>query len=792
MIKKIIALTESGGLHSNKKKYQKMWALFDTDPADLLKMTDLHGKDVDYFKATLARIGDLGERVRFIRQFWSDIGEVLIKKVLGCDDAHLKKIKAVLKRFYIGGMSFGSTSEETAKCNAMASNLLGLGGSNTGEGGALPQVTAALIVISTPSKFRPKELDAAIATLAFMHSSVQIASGRFGVTLLYLATAGEIQIKFAQGAKPGEGGQLPGHKVVEIIAKSRLAPEGKPLISPATNHDVYSIEDLLNLISRIRAVNKTARISIKLASGNNIGSIATGAILALKRAIEERSKDDKDKIWGNINIAGREGGTGAGKDSARFNTGGIQLLGLSEVHQATTSQGLRKNVSLRVSGAIHTPEDIIKMACLGAGEYEMGTAVLNNLGCIYVKECHTGNCPVGIAMAKGGELFKGRVSDSAFAFLSLAEEVVKWMADRGIKDLSEIVGHSEWLEYLPKKGSLLSGVKPVIAPFAGEPDPDESDSDSDDEFSDIDEVPVPDKVVQKAKETIAKFSQKTNRFKIDNRIIEIIKAKRNLDKNVTNEELEKAIHSDSEIAKDGWIRVDYRFQCVVSRLSSYLLTAPTAKPLNLRFRGTAGQSLGAYAHNVNLYVDGPINDHGGNGQGHADIFINGPAGMSLGYGATDGFMAIFGKVGARFNVRSTNKKRETYVKDGDDFAYEYVTGGFHFYGGRFRKSPFSGMTDGKVVFFNRKNRKTPGRELTEKEKDRLINLWTKTATGYEQFKSEKPCLAKELLRKMRKEKRHKRKLLRKLFRRTHKNKFWKQFSIYTPELSKQKEKVTHQ
>jgi len=320
----------------------------------------------------------------------------------------------IMKRFVTGAMSYGSISREAHEALAIAMNRIG-GRSNTGEGG------------EDPERFSPMEDGDS------RRSSIkQVASGRFGVTTEYLVNADEIQIKIAQGAKPGEGGQLPGHKVDKIIAKTRYSIPGITLISPPPHHDIYSIEDLAQLIFDLKNVNPDARISVKLVSETGVGTIAAG--------VAKASAD-------LITISGAEGGTGASPSSSIKHAGLPLEIGLAETQQTLVMNNLRRKVVLQADGQMKTGRDVIIAALLGAEEFGFATSALIVLGCVMMRKCHLNTCPVGVATqdAELRKRFRGKADFVENYFRFVAGEVREYLAELGFRTFDEIVGRADLL-----------------------------------------------------------------------------------------------------------------------------------------------------------------------------------------------------------------------------------------------------------------------------------------------------------------------------------------------------------
>ena len=327
----------------------------------------------------------------------------------------VEEAKEIVKRFATGAMSYGSISREAHTNLAIAMNRIG-GRSNTGEGG------------EEADRFSDLENGDS------MRSSIkQVASGRFGVTAEYLVNSDMIQIKMAQGAKPGEGGQLPGHKVDETIANVRFSTPGVGLISPPPHHDIYSIEDLAQLIYDLKNINPTAAISVKLVSEVGVGTVAAGV---------SKAKAD------HVTISGFEGGTGASPLTSIKNAGSPWELGLAETHQTLVINGLRSRITVQADGGLKTGRDVVVAALLGADEFGFSTAPLIASGCIMMRKCHLNTCPVGIATQDPElrKLFNGQPEDVINFFFFVAEEVRSYMSKFGFKTFNEMIGQSQYLD----------------------------------------------------------------------------------------------------------------------------------------------------------------------------------------------------------------------------------------------------------------------------------------------------------------------------------------------------------
>ena len=555
------------------------------------------------------------------------------------DISEVEPVSAITKKFVTGAMSFGSISHEAHEAMAVAMNAIG-GKSNTGEGGELPE---------------------RFATNA--RSSIkQIASGRFGVTTEYLVNADELQIKIAQGAKPGEGGQLPGFKVDKIIAKTRHSIPGISLISPPPHHDIYSIEDLAQLIFDLKNVNPKAEISVKLVSESGVGTVAAGVA---------KAKADR------IVISGCEGGTGASPASSIKHAGLPLEIGLAEVQQTLVLNNLRGQVYLQTDGQLKTGHDIIVAAMLGAEEFGFATSALIVLGCIMMRKCHLNTCPVGVA-TQNEELRKKFVGRSEYLvnyFNFLAEEVREHLAALGFKSLDEVIGRADLLKYMKsdtnKKVEKLDLSRLIYFP-------EETDKNA----------------IRKVKSQEHKLDDildlgliATSRMAID-KAMPVVMAKviKNTDRAV-------GAMLSGEIAK------------------KYGNAGLPADTIQCTFQGAAGQSFGAFlAHGVTFRLEGDANDYVGKGLSGGKIVIVPPtmstfrpeeniiAGNTILYGATSGEIYINGRVGERFCVR--NSGAIAVVEGAGDHCCEYMTGGRTVVLGTTGRSFAAGMSGGVAYVYN--------------------------------------------------------------------------------------------
>ncbi len=543
----------------------------------------------------------------------------------------------IVKRFCTGAMSHGSISKEAHETMAAAMNRLG-GMSNTGEGG------------EDPLRYQPRDGDS-------LNSAIkQVASGRFGVTLEYLAQAKMLQIKMAQGAKPGEGGQLPGHKVTDEIARLRHSTPGVTLISPPPHHDIYSIEDLAQLIYDLKCANPGVLVSVKLVSEVGVGTIAAGV-----------AKGHADEVL----ISGHDGGTGASPLSSIKHTGGPWELGLAETQQTLVMNGLRDRIRVQVDGQLKTGRDVVIGALLGGEQFGFGTAAIVSLGCLMMRKCHLGTCPAGIA-TQTPELrcrFAGKPDHLVNYMLFVAEEVRQIMAELGFTKLDDMIGRvdllscREAIDHWKSKGL---------------------------DFSAIFEQPD------------ASGGKATRQTRTQSDVLTD-----HLDWKILAK-AEKAIEAGQKFALELPIRNVHR--TVGTILSNRIVTTHGAKGLpdgtvELTFRGSAGQSFGAFlAPGVTLRLIGDSNDYLGKGLSGGRIIVQTPTdaplaaheniitGNALLYGATRGEVFINGLAGERFCVR--NSGAIAVVEGVGDHGCEYMTGGTVVVLGRTGRNFAAGMSGG--------------------------------------------------------------------------------------------------
>ena len=557
----------------------------------------------------------------------------------------VEPVESIVKHFVTGAMSFGALSIEAHEALALAMNKLGTR-SNTGEGG------------EDNARYH-SEVDG----VSLSSKTKQIASGRFGVTAEYLVNAEEIQIKVAQGAKPGEGGQLPGFKVNEIIAKTRNAIPGISLISPPPHHDIYSIEDLAQLIFDLKNINPTAAVSVKLVAESGVGTIAAGVA---------KAKADL------IVISGAEGGTGASPASSMRFAGISPEIGLAETQQTLVHNGLRNQVRLQTDGQLKTAKDVIIMAMLGADEFSFGTLPLIVLGCVMMRKCNTNTCPMGVA-TQNPELrkhFEGRAEYVVNFFTFLAQQVREYLSEIGVHSLKEIIGHTELIEV--NTANATDKQKTI-------------------DFTRLLHRPESEKALYWDRGAYTKVSGVKDE--------EIIRA------------AQKAIDSAEEVTLDYTIKNTDR--AVGTMLSGVIakrygeVGLPDAT-IKIKFKGSAGQSFGAFAvRGLDIRLEGEANDYFGKGLSGGRISILPPArsseefhaedniiaGNTGLYGATGGELFVNGKVGERFGVR--NSGAIAVIEGAGDHCCEYMTGGRVVVLGKTGRNFAAGMSGGVAYVYDR-------------------------------------------------------------------------------------------
>ena len=557
----------------------------------------------------------------------------------------VEPVEEIVKHFVTGAISFGAISKEAHEALALAMNKLG-SRSNTGEGG------------EDSDRFHERYDGVSLCS-----KTKQVASGRFGVTTEYLVNAEEIQIKIAQGAKPGEGGQLPGFKVNEVIARTRHSIPGISLISPPPHHDIYSIEDLAQLIFDLKNVNPHARISVKLVAESGVGTIAAGVA---------KAKADL------IVISGAEGGTGASPASSMRYAGIAPEIGLSETQQTLILNGLRGQVRLQTDGQLKTGHDVISMALLGAEEFAFGTTALIVLGCVMMRKCHTNTCPVGVATQdpKLRAHFRGHYEYVVNYFRFLAQEVREYLAEMGFRRLDDIVGRTDLIE--------------------------------------LKEVP------HGTKASLLNFSRLLHQVGNGNALHNISEQKHDignvLDVNIIAAAKE-AIERQKEISLEYAIaNTDRSVGAMLSGIiaSKYGQNGLPDRTLQIKFKGSAGQSFGAFlAHGISFKLEGEANDYLGKGLSGGHISVQPPvrsgfaaedntiAGNTLLYGATSGEVYINGRVGERFAVR--NSGAIAVVEGVGDHCCEYMTGGRVVVLGETGRNFAAGMSGGVAYVWDKKH-----------------------------------------------------------------------------------------
>ncbi|AXE25975.1 glutamate synthase large subunit [Streptomyces globosus] len=599
----------------------------------------------DIFKQYTDRVNEQSERLMTLRGlfgFKSDRPSVPLDEV--------EPVSEIVKRFSTGAMSYGSISKEAHETLAIAMNQLG-GKSNTGEGG------------EDPERLYDPARRSAIK---------QVASGRFGVTSEYLVNADDIQIKMAQGAKPGEGGQLPGHKVYPWVAKTRHSTPGVGLISPPPHHDIYSIEDLAQLIHDLKNANPAARIHVKLVSEVGVGTVAAGV-----------SKAHADVVL----ISGHDGGTGASPLTSLKHAGGPWELGLAETQQTLLLNGLRDRIVVQTDGQLKTGRDVVIAALLGAEEFGFATAPLVVSGCVMMRVCHLDTCPVGIATQNPvlRDRFSGKAEFVVNFFEFIAEEVRELLAELGFRSIEEAVGHAELLD-TDQAVTHWKAQGLDLAPLFHVPD-------------------LPDGAVRHA----------------------LIAQDHGLEKALDNELIELAADAlNAATAEEAQpVRAQVAIRNINRTVGTMLGHEVTKKfggaglpddTIDLTFTGSAGQSFGAFLpKGVTLRLEGDANDYVGKGLSGGRIVVRPDrgadhlaeystiAGNTIGYGATGGEMFLRGRTGERFCVRNSGA---LVVSEGvGDHGCEYMTGGTAVVLGETGRNFAAGMSGGVayVVDLDRDN-----------------------------------------------------------------------------------------
>jgi len=627
---------ETGGVYQWKRNGEfHLW-----NPETISTLQDAcRSNDYAKYKVFSGLIDDQSDNPTTLRSL------LRFKKTRGIPIEDLEPAEEILRRFATGAMSFGSISKEAHETLALAMNRIG-GRSNTGEGG------------EDPARFIP------LPDGDSRRSSIkQVASGRFGVTTNYLINADEIQIKIAQGAKPGEGGQLPGHKVSEIIARTRYTIPGVTLISPPPHHDIYSIEDLAQLIFDLKNANPNARISVKLVSEMGVGTIAAGV-----------AKGHADMIL----ISGGDGGTGASPRSSIRHAGLPWELGLAETHQTLCLNGLRTRTRLQTDGQMRTGRDVAIAAMLGAEEYGFCTAALIVMGCVMLRNCHLNSCSLGVATQDAvlERRFRGKVEEVVNYFNFVARELREIMASLGVKSINELVGRTDLLK-------LNKGIVPWKA-------------------KKIDYSRILYRTETRKEECVYKtIPQDHGVYNIlDLKLIELSK---------------KALKKETEPVN---IELNIRNN---NRTTGAMLSGVVCKArgesalpedtIRCRFRGVAGQSFGAFlAKGVTFELEGLANDYVGKGISGGKIIVypdkssdydpkeNIIIGNTTFYGAITGEAYIRGVAGERFCIR--NSGLHAVVEGVGDHGCEYMTGGIVVVLGRTGRNFAAGMSGGIAYVYD--------------------------------------------------------------------------------------------
>ena len=607
--------------------------LFDPETVFTLQHST-RNKRYDIFKRYTSRVNEQSKRLMTLRGLFQFKDGV--NPPISIDE--VEPISAIIKRFSTGAMSYGSVSAEVHETLAIAMNRIG-GKSNTGEGG------------EEPERFIP------MANGDSKRSAIkQVASGRFGVTSNYLVNSDDIQIKIAQGAKPGEGGQLPGNKVYPWIAKARYSTPGVGLISPPPHHDIYSIEDLAQLIHDLKNANKNARVHVKLVAEVGVGTVAAGV-----------SKAHADVVL----ISGHDGGTGASPLTSLKHAGAPWELGLAETQQTLLLNGLRDRIVVQADGQLKTGRDVVIAALLGAEEYGFATAPLVVSGCIMMRVCHLDTCPVGVA-TQNPELrkkFSGKPEFVETFFEYIAEEVREILAQLGFRTLQEAIGHVEFLDTRKAVDHWkASGLN--LEPLLVRPD-------------------------------------------VDSALHNTVKQDHGLDAALDNKLIELA---QPALTKGEAVKIDLPVRNVNRTVGTMLGAEVTRKygaeglpagTIDVTLHGSAGQSLGAFIpQGVAIRLYGDSNDYVGKGISGGRVVVrpdvkasfpsqdNVIAGNVIGYGATAGEIFIRGVVGERFCVR--NSGALAIVEGIGDHGCEYMTGGTVVVLGRTGRNIAAGMSGGRA------------------------------------------------------------------------------------------------
>jgi glutamate synthase (ferredoxin) len=601
-------------------------------------------QNVDDFKKYLAA-ADTHDPIapRDLLQFKTDLTPVPLDEV--------ESIESIRRRFTTAGMSLGALSPESHECLAIALNSIG-GKSNSGEGGEDHE----------RFKVGPDGLN--------RNSAIkQAASGRFGVTPAYLASATELEIKMAQGAKPGEGGQLPGHKVSPLIARLRHSVPGVPLISPPPHHDIYSIEDLAQLIYDLKQANPRAKVCVKLVSSAGVGTIAAGVAKAYADIVL---------------ISGHDGGTGASPLSSIKHAGNSFEIGLAETHQTLMRNNLRSRIIVRTDGGIKTGRDIVTAALLGAEEFNFGTAALIASGCAMFRVCHLNTCPVGVATQtdKLRLKFRGKPENVVAFFNGVAEDVRRHMAALGFRTIDEMVGRTDVLE-ARDEDTYPEDLRERIATLDLSPllyqEPEGTRIHTQDRNDRTGDVCLDKQIIEDAAEAL-------NGNGVANLNYDINNVMRNIGTRVSGE-------------------IGFRYGDI---------GLPEGSAINLKLRGSAGQSFACFlAKGVNIKLVGEANDYIGKGMNGGEIVIRPPdevrfdwsSNIIIGnvclFGATGGKLFAAGRAGERFCVR--NSGATAVVEGAGDHGCEYMTGGRVVFLGSTGRNFGAGMSGGTAFVYDPMN-----------------------------------------------------------------------------------------
>ncbi|MBO0933121.1 glutamate synthase large subunit [Fibrella aquatilis] len=631
---------EVGGIYQWKQRGEKH--IFNPDTIHLLQQSTQKG-DYKLFKKYSQLIDDQTRNALTLR------GLLQFKKAESISIDEVEPVEAIFKRFATGAMSFGSISWEAHTTLAIAMNRIG-GKSNSGEGG------------EDELRFNP------LPNGDSMNSAIkQVASGRFGVTSHYLSNARELQIKMAQGAKPGEGGQLPGHKVDDWIGRTRHSTPGVGLISPPPHHDIYSIEDLAQLIFDLKNANRAARISVKLVSEAGVGTIAAGV-----------TKAHADHIL----VSGHDGGTGASPLSSIRHAGLPWELGLAETHQTLVKNKLRGRVTVQADGQIRTGRDIAIAAMLGAEEFGVATAALVAAGCIMMRKCHLNTCPVGVATQNKElrALFTGKPEHVVNMFTFMAQELREIMAELGFRTVAEMIGQAQLLEMRPDITNWKYKTLDLSGLLYREP----------------------------ANFDVALYKQEDQDHGIDHV----------LDRQLIELAQPALQHAGPRSAESVYAEfpvqnINRTIGTMLSNEISKVYGGPglPTNTIHFKFRGTAGQSFGAFTTaGVRLELEGDANDYFGKGLCGAELIVypdrtatftpeeNSIVGNVSFYGATSGEAYIRGMAGERFAVRNSGAK--VVVEGVGDHGLEYMTGGVAVVLGKTGRNFAAGMSGGVAYVYD--------------------------------------------------------------------------------------------